>query len=467
MYINGIWKKGTAKLNIVNPATREVVGTVYESTKEDIQLALETSEKAFKTWRKANKNERFNIMMQVVEKIEENKDLLAATITKENGKTLAESMREVNITLQYFRWYAEEAKRIYGEMVPSSTFGQLANVMKQPIGPALAITPWNYPLSMIARKLAPALAAGCSMIIKPATKTPLTAIALFQCLEQTDLPKGVAQLVIGEPKSIGNDLIASPIIKKISFTGSTHAGLSIMQHSLTTVKKFSMELGGHAPFIVFESSDLEKAASDLIANKFANCGQACISTNRVYVHRNIYDQFAALLKQKAEQLRVGNGIETEVDMGPIISEQALQFIDEQVQDAVSKQAAIITGGKRAENLTGYFYEPTILGHVDEQMKVYYEETFGPVLPLISFENLDEIVAKANDSQYGLAAYVYTNQVSEYKALAAELEYGMIGFNSTSFIDISSPFGGLKNSGFGKEGGKYGLEEYLVEKLVSI
>lgn len=467
MYINGKWAIEDGELEIVNPATKKVVQSIKETSGEDVDIALHHSEKAFRVWRETNKDERYKVLMQIAEKLVENREKFAQVITSENGKTIGESTREINIAISYFKWYAEEAKRVYGEIVPSQSFESLSNVIRQPIGPSLAITPWNYPLSMVARKLAPALAAGCSMIIKPASKTPLSAIELFKCIDQTDLPKGVAQLVVGSPKTVGNKLIESPIIKKISFTGSTQAGLNIIKQSLTSVKKFSMELGGHAPFIVFDNCDLDKAATDLLQNKFANCGQACISTNRVFVHKDVYAEFATLLKSKVSAIQVGDGSKEGTDMGPLVDEASLNYVDSQVKDAVQKSATLIHGGKKIEQLDGYFYEPTILGDVNEDMDIYYEETFGPLLPLTKFEDMDDLLSKANDSEYALAAYVYTNNIEQYKKLATHLEYGMIGFNSIGFIDISSPFGGLKNSGFGKEGGKYGLNEYLIEKLVSI
>ena len=466
MYVNGKWKLEEGELQVINPATKEVVQSINETSIRDTDIALKESERAFHIWKESTKSERSKALKQIAHQLEVNKEHLAKVITSENGKTIAESIREINISISYFEWYAEEAKRIYGEIVPSQQFENISNVLLQPIGPSLAITPWNYPLSMIVRKLAPALAAGCSMIIKPASKTPLSAIELFKCIEKTDLPKGLVQLVIGSPYSVGNVLLNSPIIKKISFTGSTKTGLNIIKQSLSSVKKFSMELGGHAPFIVMENCDLEKAATELLANKFSNCGQACISTNRVYVHKNIYDEFAKLLKSKVKHIKVGNGADNGTSMGPLIDDGALKYIDDQVKDALEKSAELINGG-RALDMGGFFYEPTILGKVNEDMYVYYKETFGPILPLIEFETIEEVIIRANDSEYGLAAYVYTNDLNEYKKLAAQLDYGMIGFNSIGFIDISSPFGGLKNSGFGKEGGKYGIQEYLIEKLVSI
>src|SRR5699024_2775773 len=385
---------------------------------------------------------------------------LAETITKENGKPLPDAKGEVISAIEYLNWYAEEAKRIYGDTLPASHTDKQLLVLREPIGICAAITPWNFPLSMITRKIAPALAAGCTVVLKPAEQTPLSAIRVFECFHDAHLPKGVVNLVIGAANEIGTELTSHPAVRKLTFTGSTAVGKKLYRDSAATMKKVSMELGGHAPYIVFADADLDVAINGILLSKFKNAGQTCISTNRIYVAESIAEQFGKKLAEKVSELKIGNGLEEGVEIGPVIDQKAMKKVNEQIVDAVDKGGKVIHGGKEYEPKRddGYFYEPTIVQHATEDMKIASEETFGPVAPIFSFRTEEEVIEKANHESYGLAAYCFTNDLGRGLRMIRELEFGIVGLNDPTPIVIQAPFGGVKESGIGNEGGKYGLDE---------
>lgn len=421
-------------------------------------------------WSKLTAKDRYLYIKKAADILRSRVDSLSRTITMEMGKPLAESAGEVQLAAEYLDWYAEEGKRIYGDTVPSSSPTKRILVLRQPIGVVGAITPWNFPIAMIARKIAPALAAGCTVVIKPAESTPLTAIEVLKAFHDAGLPKGVLNLVHGMPQEIGDAMMESPDVRKITFTGSTKVGKELAKRAADTMKKISMELGGHAPFLIFEDADLEKAADGVIASKFRNAGQTCVCTNRVYVQKNISERFADILTEKMSKLVVGNGLDTGITIGPLINENAVKKTVEHVRDSIQKGAKLLVGGKKPEGeqfKNGYFYEPTILAHATHDMKIATEETFGPVAPLFDFETEEEAVGLANNTVYGLAAYFYTNDVSRIFRVSEGLEYGIIGINDPLPTVAQAPFGGVKESGVGREGGKYGIEDYLEYKYLSL
>lgn len=468
-YINGEWHESDRKEQVINPATLKVIDTISVCGAEETKAAIAAAKEAFKTWKKSTGNERSTYLFKAVKLMKERVDELAQIITLENGKPLPDAKREVYSAISYLDWYAEEAKRIYGEVLPASHQDKSLMVIKQPVGVCGAITPWNFPLSMITRKIAPALAAGCTIVLKPALQTPLSAIKVFECFHEAGLPKGVVNLVIGPAEEIGRELTSSPDVRKLTFTGSTFIGKKLVRDSADTMKKVSMELGGHAPYIVFEDADIDLAVEGVMLSKFKNSGQTCISTNRVYAHKSIAKEFAEKLAKRTAELKIGDGLEEGTDVGPLINEKALETMKNQVEDAVKHNAEVVSGGKvyNYEKGDGYFFEPTVILNATEDMVIATEETFGPIAPVFTFESEEEVVEKANNTLYGLAAYCYTKNLGRGMRMMRELEFGIIGINDPAPIVIQAPFGGIKESGMGKEGGKFGLEEYLEEKFVSI
>ncbi|MGH7387284.1 MAG: NAD-dependent succinate-semialdehyde dehydrogenase, partial [Candidatus Methylomirabilales bacterium] len=401
----------------------------------------------------------------------ERKEELARILTSEQGKPLFEARGEIEYAAGFVTWYAEEGKRVYGETIPASVAHKRLLVIKQPVGVVAAITPWNFPAGMVTRKIAPALAAGCPVVLKPAEQTPLTAIALFQIFEEAGFPAGVVNLITTrDPSEVGRELVENPLVRMIAFTGSTEVGKLLMRGAAAQVKRISLELGGNAPFIVFEDADLDKAVAAAVASKFRNMGQTCICANRIYVQESILESFTAKFVERVKQLRVGNGLEEGVQVGPLIDEQGFKKVSVHVEDAVAKGAKVLTGGTPRTDgpfAHGHFFEPTVLASVRKGMQILEEETFGPVAPLVPFRDEAEVIRAANDTRYGLAAYFYSQNVSRCIRVAEQLEYGIVGANDAMPAVPQAPFGGLKESGFGREGGREGIEEFLEVKLISL
>ncbi|WP_082233012.1 NAD-dependent succinate-semialdehyde dehydrogenase [Halobacillus massiliensis] len=469
LYINGEWRQANSgqTLDVLNPATGEIINTVASGGKEETKEAIQAAKKAFKSWKKATGEERGKYLAKAAELMKEKKGEIARTITMEMGKPLPHAEREVAGAINYVVWYAEEAKRVYGETIPASHPDKHLMLLRQPVGVAAAITPWNFPASMITRKIAPAIAAGCTVVLKPAPSTPLSAIKVFECFHEAGFPEGVANLIIGPADEIGKELTKSPDVRKLTFTGSTPVGKMLLKESADTVKKISMELGGHAPFIVFEDADMGAAIKGVLGTKFVNSGQTCISTNRIYVAESIAEEFGQRLAEQAAKLKVGNGLEDGVDVGPLINEQALEKVENHVADAVQQNGKVLCGGNRYGNGKGSFYEPTVINFAQESMKITTEETFGPVAPIYTFKDEEEVIERANHESYGLAAYCFTKDLGRGYRMMSELEYGIVGINDPAPIVAQAPFGGFKESGMGKEGGRSGILEYLEEKFVSV
>ncbi|MBB6446804.1 NAD-dependent succinate-semialdehyde dehydrogenase [Bacillus benzoevorans] len=470
MYINGKWLETEQTLEIKNPANGQVVDRVFLVGKEETKQAIEAAKNAFPAWSGLTGEQRAAYLHKVVDLLTEKKEHLAQTITKEMGKTIHNARYEVGSTIAFFKWYAEEARRVYGDLIPASAPNKRISVLKQPIGVVGAITPWNFPLSMSARKLGPALAVGCTVVLRPSRETPLSSVELFKIFAEAGLPAGVVNLVIGNSSEIVGELMASDTVRKITFTGSTEVGKKLIRQSADTVKRVSMELGGHAPFIVFEDADIDLAIEGAISSKFSSTGQQCVCTNRIYVHDSIYDTFARRFADKVASMRIGDGLDESTQLGPLVNQEGVDKAHDHVMDAAGKGAAILCGGQALtedQYQAGYFYSPTVLAEVTEEMKITYEETFGPVAPLIRFHDEAEVIAKANNIEYGLASYFYTNDLSRVHRVSEKLEYGMVGVNDPAPFAVQAPFGGVKQSGLGREGGKYGLEDYLETKLVSV
>ncbi|OLQ46783.1 succinate-semialdehyde dehydrogenase (NADP(+)) [Bacillus licheniformis] len=457
------------QLTVYNPATGEEIKTIPQQSAKEVEEAIERSHQAFKTWSKTSANERASLLKKWYELIVEHKEELADLITKENGKPYQEAVGEVLYGAGYIEWFAEEAKRVYGRTVPAPTTGKRIVVTRQPVGPVAAITPWNFPNAMITRKAAPALAAGCTFIIKPAPDTPLSAYELARLAYEAGIPKDVLQVVIGDGEEIGNVFTSSSKIRKITFTGSTPVGKILMKNSADTVKHVSMELGGHAPLIVDEDANIDLAVEQAMVSKYRNAGQTCVCANRLIVHESIKDEFAAKLSEQVSKLKVGNGLEEGVNVGPIINKRGFEKIVSQIDDAVDKGAKVLAGGTydRNDDKGCYFVNPTVLADVDTSMNIMHEETFGPVAPIVTFSDIDEAIQLANDTPYGLAAYFFTENYRRGIYISENLEYGIIGWNDGGPSAVQAPFGGMKESGIGREGGSEGIEPYLETKYMSI
>lgn len=462
--IDGKWQaaEDNAKIAVTNPADGEIVGHVPSLTAKQIEGAINASEKAFKSWRALPAAKRSALLRKWFDLMIEHADDLAMIMTCEQGKPLKEARGEILYAASFVEWFAEEAKRTYGDTIPSPQVNQRITVIKQPIGVTAAITPWNFPAAMITRKAAPALAAGCTMIVRPASLTPLTALALGELAQKAGIPAGVLQIVTGKSSSIGKVLTESQIVRKLSFTGSTEVGRALMAECAPTIKRISLELGGNAPFIVFDDADLDAAVKGAIACKYRNAGQTCVCANRILVQSGVYDAFTKKLKQAVQALKVGNGIDSTTDIGPLIEESALKKVDEHIADAVEKGGKLVLGGKR---LGGLFYEPTIMTNITSDMRFAREETFGPVAPLFKFDSESEAIEMANDTIFGLAAYFYTRDFARAVRVSEALEYGMVGHNTGLISNEVAPFGGVKQSGIGREGSKYGIEEYMETKYI--
>jgi succinate-semialdehyde dehydrogenase/glutarate-semialdehyde dehydrogenase len=467
-YIDGQWidADGKQTVPVENPATGGVIGTVPKMGVAETRRAIEAANRAWPAWRSKLAKERSNILRKWFELMMANQDDLALIMTTEQGKPLAEAKGEVAYAASFIEWFAEEAKRVYGDVIPQHQADKRLIVIKQPVGVCGAITPWNFPAAMITRKVAPALAAGCTMVIKPATQTPYSAFALAELAERAGVPKGVINILTGSAKEIGGELTSSPIVRKITFTGSTEVGRTLMQQAASTIKKVSLELGGNAPFLVFDDADLDAAVEGAMISKYRNAGQTCVCANRILVQDQVYDAFAAKLAEKVKALKVGPGTEGGVQIGPLIDDKAVAKVEEHVQDAVAKGAKVLVGGKR-HALGGLFYEPTLLTEVSTKMKVTKEETFGPVAPLFRFKTEQEGVAMANDTEFGLASYFYARDVGRIWRVGEGLESGMVGINTGLISNEVAPFGGVKESGIGREGSKYGIEEYLEVKYLCL
>jgi succinate-semialdehyde dehydrogenase/glutarate-semialdehyde dehydrogenase len=465
-YVNGAWMgaAGGKSFDVHNPASGDKIGSVPDMGAEDTKRAIAAAEAAWPAWRAKTGKERSAILRKWNDLILANLDDLALILTSEMGKPLAESKGEITIGAAYVEWFAEEAKRIYGDTIPTPWPDRRIVVVKQPVGVCAAITPWNFPHSMITRKVAPGLAAGCTVILKPAEQTPYSALALAELAERAGFPKGVLNIITGDAPAIGGELCANPAVRKISFTGSTEVGRLLMKQAAPTIKKISLELGGNAPFIVFDDADVDAAVEGAIVSKYRNTGQTCVCANRLFVQDGIYDKFAAKLAEKVKAFKVGAGTEAGVVQGPLIDAAALKKVEDHVADALSGGAKAVTGGKR-HSLGGTYYEPTVLAGVTPKMKIFREETFGPVAPLFRFKTDDEVVELANHTEYGLAAYFYTRDVGRAWRVAEQLEYGMVGVNTGLVTTEVAPFGGVKQSGLGREGSKYGCDEFVEVKYI--
>ncbi|WP_257275297.1 MULTISPECIES: NAD-dependent succinate-semialdehyde dehydrogenase [unclassified Endozoicomonas] len=463
-YINGKWVSAIETLPVQNPATGKVIAHIPMLAASDVLNAIKAAEEAFIGWRAKTAAERSGLLRKWYTLIRENQEDLAMLMTTEQGKPLSESRGEVRYGASFIEWYAEEAKRAYGDLIPATKSSQRVLVTREPVGVVAAITPWNFPNAMIARKVAPALAAGCTIIIKPSELTPLSALALVELAERAGIPAGVINIVTGDAKEIGAELTGSPVIKKLSFTGSTAVGKLLMKQCAGSVKKISLELGGNAPFIVFDDANVDQAVQGAIASKYRNSGQTCVCMNRLFVQDGVYDEFVEKFSEAVSRLTVGPAIDGDFNQGPLINEAALLRIRSIVDDALAKKGRLLTGG-RSHSLGGLFYEPTVLADASREMKCYQEEVFGPIAPVFRFQCEEDVIRMANDTQYGLAAYFYTNDFSRVFRVAGALEYGMVAVNEGVLSTEVAPFGGIKESGIGREGSKYGLDEYLEMKYV--
>lgn len=467
-YVGGEWVDATGgrTFEVRNPATGELVGQVPAFTRADTRAAIEAADRAWADWRSRTGEERARLLRAWFDAILRSQEDLARLMTCEQGKPLAEARGEIAYAASFIEWFGEEAKRVYGDLIGDPLPGHRILVMKQPIGVVAAITPWNFPAAMITRKCAPALAAGCPVVIRPASETPLSALALAVLAERAGLPKGIVNVITGPSREMGPELTGNPTVRKLSFTGSTEVGKLLMAQCASTVKKVSLELGGNAPFIVFDDADVDAAVSGALASKFRNAGQTCVCANRFLVQDGIYEAFATELAAAADALVVGNGLDEGVEQGPLIDESAVEKVESHLADAVAKGARILAGGKR-HRLGGTFFQPTVVGDATTEMEVAREETFGPLAPLFRFRGEAEAIRLANDTEFGLAAYFYTQDIGRLWRVAEALEYGIIGANAGIISNEVAPFGGMKESGIGREGSRYGLDDFVEIKYVRI
>jgi succinate-semialdehyde dehydrogenase / glutarate-semialdehyde dehydrogenase len=466
-YIDGAWvdADGGDRVDVTDPATGDVVGTIPDMGADETRRAIEAANAAWPAWRAKTAKERSAILRKWFDLMMENQRDLGIIMTAEQGKPLAEAMGEIAYGASYVEFYAEEAKRIYGDIIPNTADGKRIVVLKQPVGVVGSITPWNFPNAMITRKAAPALAAGCTFVAKPAKMTPFSAIALAVLAERAGIPKGVFNVVCGASSSaIGNELTHSKLVRKITFTGSTEVGKTLIAQSASTVKKVSMELGGNAPLIIFDDADIDEAVKGAIICKYRNAGQTCVCANRIFVQDGIYDEFAKKFAAAAKAMKMGNGFDDGVTVGPLIEAAAVDKVEEHVQDAVAKGAKVAAGGARS-NIGALFYEPTVLTGATRDMAIFREETFGPVAPLFRFKTEEEVIELANDTEFGLASYFYARDLGRVWRVAEALEYGMVAINEGILSSEVAPFGGVKESGLGREGSKYGLDDYLELKYL--
>ncbi|QRN48855.1 NAD-dependent succinate-semialdehyde dehydrogenase [Macrococcoides bohemicum] len=468
LFINGEWINTADYKDLINPATGKVIAKIAQADETQIEDAIQAAYDAFQPWKSLELKDRTQYLHKIADLLEEHADRLAEIMTIEQGKSIKESKLEVIAGAESFRWNAEEARRLYGETIPAPNDHKY-EIAYEPVGVVGAITPWNFPSGMITRKIAPALAAGNTVVLKPSSDTPLSALAIFELFEQAELPKGVANIVMGSSKEIGEAMTSSKLVKKITFTGSTPIGKALYAQSADTLKKMSLELGGHAPFIINADADIDAAVEGLMAAKFRNNGQVCIAPNRIFVHKSIKDDVLKQLTEKVEALKVGNGLNEDTNVGPLIREDAIDKIKKQIINATDKGATLVTGGHRLtgdEYDNGFFFQPTILDNVNRTMDIFYEETFGPVIPIITFDTLEEVIEMANDSEFGLASYAYAKDSKTIQTIATSLEYGMVGINEVAISNPETPFGGVKHSGFGRENSHLGIKEYVTAKFIN-
>jgi succinate-semialdehyde dehydrogenase / glutarate-semialdehyde dehydrogenase len=461
-YINGAWVAGDASIDVTNPVDERVIASVPKLGRHETRTAIEGAEKAQKLWAKKTAKERAGILKKWFTLMMENQEDLAQILTAEQGKPLGESRGEIAYGASFIEWFAEEARRVYGETIPVPFPNGRAVVIKQPVGVIACITPWNFPNAMITRKAGAALAAGCAMVVKPAGETPLSALAMAELGERAGIPAGVFSVITGSARDIGAEMTSSPIVRGLTFTGSTEIGRLLMAQSAPTIKKLGLELGGNAPFIVFDDADLDAAVAGAMASKYRNNGQTCVCANRLYVQEGVYDAFAEKLSVAVKKLKVGNGVEDGVTTGPLINAAAVKKVEEHIADALSKGGKLATGGKA---MGGNFFEPTIITGVTADMAVAREETFGPVAPLFKFKTEEEVINAANNTEFGLACYFYSRDIGRIWRVGEALEYGMIGINEGIISTAEAPFGGVKQSGLGREGSAHGMEEYLEVKYM--
>jgi succinate-semialdehyde dehydrogenase / glutarate-semialdehyde dehydrogenase len=465
-YIDGRWVEADSgeSIRVTNPATGEVIGNIPKMGVAETRRAIEAANSALPAWRAKTAKERSAILRRWFEMIMANQEELAMIMTAEQGKPLAESKGEIAYAASFIEWFAEEGKRIYGDTIPGHTADKRIVVIKEPVGVCAAITPWNFPAAMITRKAGPALAAGCTMVVKPATATPFSALALAELGERAGIPAGVFSVITGSAAAIGNEMCANPTVRKLTFTGSTEIGKQLMVQCAATVKKVSLELGGNAPFIVFDDADLDAAVEGAIASKYRNTGQTCVCTNRLIVQAGVYEAFVEKLIAAVAKMKVGDGLKGEFQQGPLIDMAAVEKVEEHIGDAVNKGAKVALGGKR-HALGGSFFEPTVITDVTPEMLVAREETFGPVAPVFKFNTDSEAIRMANDTEFGLASYFYSRDINRVWRVAEALEYGMVGINTGLISTEVAPFGGMKESGIGREGSKYGIEEFIEVKYL--
>lgn len=470
LYIDGQWVRSESNcwFSVYNPASGEEIEKVADGNRNDMKKAIEAAARSFRIWSKLTAYERSSYLYKAYELMSERKEELARLMTIEQGKPLKAARNEVQYGADFLLWYAEEAKRVYGEIIPAPRRNQRFMAIRQPIGVVGAITPWNYPVSMLTRKIAPALASGCTVVLKPSEETPLCAREVFKVFADAGIPNGVVNLISSkDSEEMGEELLTNLAVKKITFTGSTNVGKRLAEKAARNVKRISMELGGHAPFIVYDDADPVHAAKGVSLVKFLNTGQACISPNRIFVHRSIAEEFMNTLIERVSKLKAGNGLEDGISIGPLVNEAAIEKVDNQVKDAIEKGASLKIGGKRMTGNgldKGNYYAPTVLSGINKDMRIFREETFGPVAPIIVFDTDEEVIEMANDTNYGLAAYVYTKNLSKALVAFEDLNFGIIGINDINPTAAAAPFGGMNESGLGREGGKEGIGEYLETKL---